>query len=210
MGKAKKQELTEKQQVVYDLVKQEIKANGFPPSVREICKLLNLKSTSTVHMHLTSLERKGYIKHSPSKSRSIEILEEDFYFTNPNSKHFTVPIVGLVTAGEPIYADENIEDYFTIGKDYVQGEDDVFMLKIVGDSMINAGIHDKDLVLVKKQNAADNGDIVVALIEDEATVKTFHKEDNIIKLIPQNELYEPIIVEDMSVLGKVIGLYRKI
>ncbi len=199
-------ELTDKQLEIYELLKKEIRKNGYPPSVREICKSMNLKSTSTVHLHLTALEKKGFIKRSPLKNRSIEILEVGFY-TSPDD-YVNVPIIGKVTAGIPILALQNTEDYFPIPSEYVK-DDEVFMLKIQGDSMINAGIMDKDLVLVRKQSTANNGDIVVALIDDVATVKTFYKLEDCFKLQPENPAYEPIFVDDLNISGKVIGLFRR-
>ncbi len=198
--------LTPKQEQIFNFLKSEIRKKGYPPSVREICDAVSLSSTSTVHSHLEALEKKGCIKRSPAKNRSIEILESDFY---NNAKDFVnVPIVGEVTAGIPILAVENIEDYFPIPVDYVHN-DAVFMLKVKGDSMIEAGIFDKDLVLVRQQPTANNGDIVVALLEDSATVKTFYRENGHIRLQPENPAFEPIITKDVSILGKVIGLFRR-
>lgn len=200
-------QLTDKQKQIYNFIKSEIKTKGYPPSVREMCTLMNLRSTSTVHMHLSALAKKGYIKRSGSKNRSIEILDENFYAKNIN--FISVPILGKVTAGVPILAVENIEEYFPIPFDYVK-DDEVFMLRVIGDSMLGAGINDRDLVLVKKQETAINGDIVVALLEDSATVKTFIRESDHIKLMPHNNKYEPIITNDVSIIGKVIGLFRKL
>jgi len=200
------QALTEKQRMIYEFLKRIIKEKGYPPTVREICEATKLSSTSTVHAHLESLERKGFIKKSPSKNRSIEILEDDFYGSKKEIIH--VPIVGQVAAGKPILADENIEDTFPIPVDYVRNSA-VFMLRINGDSMIEAGIFHRDLVLVKKQDTANNGDIVVALIEDSATVKTFYRENGHVRLQPENSSYAPIVVKNVHILGKVIGLYRK-
>lgn len=199
-------ELTDKQKLIYNYIKSEIKTKGYPPSVREICALMNLRSTSTVHTHLAALSKKGYIQRSGSKNRSIKILDENFYGKNLN--FISVPVLGKVTAGIPILAVENIEEYFPISFDYVK-DDEVFMLRVVGDSMLGAGINDRDLVLVKKQETANNGDIVVALIDDSATVKTFIREDKHIKLMPHNDKYEPIITKNVSIIGKVIGLFRK-
>jgi len=198
-------ELTQKQKQIYDHIKESIRSQGYPPSVREICKEMNLKSTSTVHMHLAALEKKGYIKKTPLKNRSIEILEKNFY--QPSGEFATVPIVGKVTAGVPVLAVENIEDTFPIPMSYVRGKE-VFMLKVSGDSMIDAGIYDKDLVLVQRQSGADNGDIVVALLEDSATVKRFFRRKKSIVLQPENPIYEPIIVKEVIIIGKVIGLFR--
>lgn len=199
--------LTKKQQQVFDYIKQEVKEKGYPPSVREICEAVNLKSTSTVHGHLERLERKGFIRRDPTKPRAIEITDKT---SSPeyNQELVNVPIVGTITAGVPILAVENIEDTFPVPVNYLNN-DDAFMLRVRGESMIEAGIFDKDLILIKQQATAENGDIVVALIEDYATVKTFYKENGHIRLQPENSSMSPIIVQDCSVLGKVIGLFRK-
>lgn len=199
-------QLGKKQLEILECIKNEIKSKGYPPSVREICDIVNLKSTSTVHGHLDRLEKKGYIRRDPTKPRAIEIMEPDFYY---NRKELVnIPIVGKITAGEPILAVENIEETFPLPIKYVNNEN-VFMLSVKGQSMIEAGIFDKDLILVRQQNTADNGDIVVALIEDSATVKKFFKEGNKIRLQPENSAMLPIILDDVSILGKVIGLFRK-
>jgi len=197
--------LTTKQQMVLDFLKAEIKRNGYPPTVREICESVGLSSTSTVHSHLETLERKGYIRRSPTKNRSTEILEEDFY----NSRELVyVPIIGRVAAGVPILAEENIEDTFPIPIDYVKN-DTCFMLNVRGDSMIDEGIFDGDLVLVRQQQDASDGDIVIALLDDSATVKTFYRDGEFIRLDPANKAFEPIRTRECEVLGKVIGLYRR-
>lgn len=204
--------ITEKQLRVLAYVKEQIKKNGYAPSVREICQALGLKSTSTVHGYLTRLQKKGLIQKAALKPRTIRITDEeqDGQQTFYTSKEMVdVPIVGKVTAGMPILAVENIEDSFPLPIDFV-GNSESFMLRVRGDSMIEAGILDGDLVLVKKQNTAENGDIVVALIEDEATVKTFFKEKNHIRLQPQNSFMQPIIVPTCSILGKVAGVFRKL
>ena len=204
--------ITEKQMRVLAYVKEQIKKNGYAPSVREICQALGLKSTSTVHGYLARLEKKGLIQKAALKPRTIRITDEEqegqqsFY---TSKEMVDVPIVGKVTAGMPILAVENIEDSFPLPIDFV-GNSETFMLRVRGDSMIEAGILDGDLVLVKKQNTAENGDIVVALIEDEATVKTFFKEKNHIRLQPQNSFMQPIIVPTCSILGKVAGVFRKL
>ena len=198
--------LSAKQQLILDFLKSEIRQNGLPPSVREICDAVGLSSTSTVHAHLETLERKGYIRRSPTKNRSTRILEDDFY-TNTREL-VNVPIVGRVAAGVPILAAENIEDTFPIPVDYVKN-DTCFMLNVKGDSMIDDGIFDGDLVLVRQQQTANDGDIVIALLDDSATVKKFYREGKNIKLAPANSYFEPIIVPDCDVLGKVIGLYRR-
>jgi len=200
------QALTSKQQMILDFLKSEIRQNGYPPTVREICDAVGLSSTSTVHAHLETLERKGYIRRSPAKNRSTEILEEDFY---KNAREMVnVPIVGRVAAGIPILAEENIEDTFPIPMDYVKN-DTCFMLHVKGESMRDEGILDGDLVLVRQQVDAADGDIVIALLDDSATVKTFSREGEHIKLSPANSAFEPILTRECDVLGKVIGLYRR-
>jgi len=203
------EDLTQKQIEILLYIKSEVQRQGYPPAVREICKGVNLKSTSTVHGHLEKLESKGYIRKDPTKPRAIEILDKDDGFLLAPKKTVDVPIVGKVTAGSPILAVENIEDTYPIPLEIVEGHD-VFMLKIQGESMIEAGILDGDLVLVKEQSTALNGDIVVALLDEEATVKRFFKEENTIRLQPENQFMEPIYSKDVSILGKVMGLYRKI
>lgn len=205
--------VTDKQQRVLTYVKECIKRDGYAPSVRDICKALDLKSTSTVHGYLVRLQKKGLIQKASLKSRAITVVGEE---TKDDDKSFytskemvDVPIVGKVTAGMPILAVENIEDSFPLPIDFV-GNSETFMLRVRGDSMIEAGILSGDLVLVKKQNTAENGDMVVALIEDEATVKTFYKEKNHIRLQPQNSFMQPIIVPTCTVLGKVAGVFRKL
>jgi len=200
------EQLTTKQKQILDFLKAEIRQNGYPPTVREICDAVGLSSTSTVHAHLETLERKGFIRRSPAKNRSTEILEEDFY-TNAREL-VNVPIVGRVAAGVPILAEENIEDTFPIPIDYVKN-DVCFMLHVKGDSMIDEGIFDGDLVLVRQQVVAKDGDIVIALVDDSATVKKFFRDGKNIRLNPANPSFKPIIVEDCDVLGKVIGLYRR-
>lgn len=197
--------LTEKQQLILDYIKNQVKSKGVVPSIREICKATGLSSTSSVHLHLESLEKKGYIKRKQAKTRNIEILEKDFY--NNSQEVVNIPIVGNVSAGIPVLATEFIEDYFPVPVSYLKNND-AFMLKIVGDSMINAGIYHGDLVLVNKQPIANNRDIVIALIDGEATCKRFFIEDNTIVLRPENDLYQPIKSKDISILGKVIGLFR--
>jgi len=198
--------LTAKQQMILDFLKSEIKQNGYSPSVREICDAVNLSSTSTVHAHLETLERKGFIRRSPAKNRSTQILEEDFY--QSARELVNVPIVGRVAAGVPILADENIEDTFPIPIDYVKN-DTCFMLHVQGDSMMDEGILDGDLVLVRQQPDANNGDIVIALLEDDATVKTFSRDGEYVCLTPANPAFKPIRTKECSILGKVIGLYRR-
>ena len=203
----KKKPLSGKQLEVLEFIKSELYKRGYPPSVREICEAVGLKSTSTVHGHLERLERKGLIRRDPTKPRAIEVLD-----SSPLSivrDMVEVPIVGKVTAGQPILAVENIEDYFPLPADFLRGNES-FILTVRGESMIEAGILDGDYVVVKQQNYASNGDIVVALIGDEATVKRFYKEKDHIRLQPENSLMEPILVQDVTILGKVTGVFRRL
>lgn len=194
-----------KQKEILEFLKSEIKSKGYPPSVREICAAVGLRSTSTVHGHLSRLEQKGLIRRDPTKPRAIEILGSE---QSPDSGELVhVPIIGKVTAGAPILAVENIEDYFPIPISYINN-DEVYMLKVQGDSMINAGIYDKDLILVRKQPIANNGDIVVALLNDSVTVKRFFKEKEFIRLQPENNAMSAIYVREITILGKVKGLFR--
>lgn len=198
--------LSTKQKEILEYLKECILKKGYPPAVREICQAVKLKSTSSVHAHLETLEEKGFIRKDPTKPRAIEILDDTFNLTR--RELVNVPIIGAVSCGAPILANENIEGYFPVPPEYLHNKE-TFMLKVKGDSMINAGIFHGDLVLVEKQNTARNSEIVVALIEDSATVKTFYKENGHIRLQPENDSMDPIIVEgDMSILGKVIGLFR--
>ncbi|ASW42820.1 transcriptional repressor LexA [Clostridium isatidis] len=197
-------ELKDKQLEIYEFLKIFTEAKGYPPSVREICEAVNLKSTSTVHGHLRRLEKKGLIKRDPTKPRALEIMEN----TINKKEMLNVPLVGRVTAGIPILATENIEDTFPIPLDYIKHNNELFMLRVTGDSMINAGIHNGDYAIIERNQTAENGDIVVALIENEATIKRFYKENNHIRLQPENDTMEPIIVKDCSILGKLVGLYR--
>ncbi len=200
------EDLSNRQLQILNYIKTSLKTKGYPPSVREICKAVGLNSTSTVHSHLNSLEKKGYIKRNPSKPRAIEVINNNFFNT---CEIVNVPVVGKVTAGKPILAVENIETIFPLPLELVEHED-VFMLSVRGDSMIEAGIFENDYVLVKKQNSAQNRDIVVALIEDEATIKRFYKEEEYIRLQPENSIYDPIYVKSVTILGKVIGVFRKL
>lgn len=204
--------LNDKVQKVLDFVNKQVDENGYPPSVREICKAVGLKSTSTAHSYILKLEKMGLIKKDPSKPRALKLLKKNQTknLSTDSQEIVHVPIIGKVTAGQPILAIENIEDTFPIPVEYLQNSE-AFMLRVSGDSMIEAGIFDNDFIIVNKQSIAKNGDIVVALIEDEATVKTFYKENNQIRLQPQNKLYQPIIAnEHLQILGKVIGIFRKI
>lgn len=203
------EDLSQRQVEILLYIKSEIQRQGYPPSVREICKGVDLKSTSTVHGHLEKLEAKGYIRKDPTKPRAIEILDREEDFLLAKKKTIDVPIVGQVTAGSPILAVENIEDTHPIPLDWVEGNE-VFLLRVQGESMIDAGILDGDLVLVKEQSNVENGDIVVALLNEEATIKRFYKEEDSIRLQPENQFMEPIYARDVSVLGKVTSLIRKI
>jgi repressor LexA len=199
-------ELGGKQKKVYQYIKSYADEHGYPPSVREICAAVGLKSTSTVHGHISRLKKKGLLKRDPSKPRAIEILDED---NEARQKAMTVPIIGKVTAGQPILAFENIEEYIPLPASFVRDEHS-FVLKVSGESMINAGIYDGDFIVVRQQNYADDGDIVVALIEEEATVKRFFLEGKKVRLQPENPTFSPIIVDDAKVLGRVTGLFRRI
>ncbi|WP_281724708.1 transcriptional repressor LexA [Lachnoclostridium phocaeense] len=197
--------ISPKQQEILEFIKEQILTRGFPPSVRDICEAVHLKSTSSVHSHLETLEKNGYIRRDPTKPRAIEILDDTFNLTRREVTN--VPLVGRVAAGEPILAQENIENYFPIPVEMLPNNN-TFMLTVKGESMINAGILDGDYVLVEEQHTASNGDMVVALIEDGATVKTFYKEEGMIRLQPENDFMDPIIVRDVQILGKVIGVFR--
>lgn len=202
--------LSNRQQAILDFIKNEVRVKGYPPSVREIGEAVGLASSSTVHGHLERLEKKGLIRRDPTKPRAIEILDNSDQLADFSHSVVRVPLVGKVTAGEPILATENIEDYFPLPSHFV-GDGEVFMLSVSGDSMIEAGIHDGDYVIVRKQQTANNGDIVVAMTEDdEATVKTFYKERDHIRLQPENPAMEPIRLKNVTILGKVIGLFRAI
>ena len=204
MGKEK---LTDKQTQILEYIRHEILAKGYPPSIREICQAVDLKSTSSVHAQLSSLEAKGYIRRDLTKSRSIEIIDDDFSLTK--RELVNIPIVGTVSCGQPILAEQNIEDYFPVPPEYIHNTNNqTFMLRVKGDSMINVGIYEKDLVIVEQCSSARNGEIVVALIEESATVKTFYKENGYIRLQPENDYMDPILVEHCEILGRVIGLFR--
>ena len=197
--------ITEKQSQILEYIKSEILNKGYPPSVRDICQAVNLKSTSSVHSHLETLEKNGYIRRDPTKPRTIEIIDDNFNLGR--REVVIVPMVGTVAAGQPILAIENIDNYFPIPSEYMPNEE-TFMLKVKGESMINAGILDGDNILVKRQNTAKNGDMVVALVEDSATVKTFYKENGHIRLQPENDYMDPIILPDVEIIGKVFGVFR--
>ena len=197
--------ITPKQQEILDFIKSEILQKGYPPAVRDICEAVHLKSTSSVHSHLETLEKNGYIRRDPTKPRAIEIMEENFYMLR--HEVVNVPLVGTVAAGQPILAAENIESYFPIPAEYIPNND-TFMLKVKGDSMVNAGIFDGDQILVQQQSTAENGEMVVAMVGDSATVKTFYKEDGHYRLQPENDSMNPIIVDEVTILGKVFGVFR--
>jgi len=197
--------ISTKQQEILDYIKSQILERGFPPAVREICEAVQLKSTSSVHSHLETLEKNGFIRRDPTKPRAIEILDDTFNLAR--REVVNVPLLGRVAAGEPILAEENIENYFPVPMAFM-GNKQSFLLTVRGESMINAGILDGDLVLVEETPVASNGEMVVALIEDGATVKTFYKEDNVIRLQPENDEMEPILVTDTTIIGKVTGVFR--
>ena len=199
--------ITSKQLEILDYMKNQILNKGYPPSVREICEAVGLKSTSSVHAHLATLEKNGYIRRDPTKPRAIEIVDDSFY--NFRTEVVNVPLVGRVAAGEPLLAVQNIESYFPVPASFLPSGGEVFMLQVQGDSMINVGIHNGDCLLVQSRNTAENGEIVVALVDDSATVKTFYREKDRIRLQPENDLMEPIYVDDVTILGKAVGLYRK-
>ena len=194
-----------KQSEILEYIKSEILKRGYPPAVREICEAVNLKSTSSVHSHLETLEKNGYIRRDSTKPRAIEIIDDMFNLTRRDLVQ--VPMIGRVAAGEPLLAQENIEDYFPIPAELMPNNQ-VYMLQVQGESMINAGILDGDYVLVEQCNTASNGQMVVALVEDGATVKTFYKEEGIYRLQPENDTMSPIIVQEVTILGKVIGVFR--
>lgn len=197
--------ISAKQLEILEYIKSQILERGFPPSVRDICEAVHLKSTSSVHSHLETLEKNGYIRRDPTKPRAIEILDDNFNLTR--REMVNVPIVGQVAAGEPILAQQNIENYFPIPVEFMPNRQ-TFLLKVKGESMINAGILDGDMVLVEETPAASNGDMVVAMVDDGATVKTFYKEEGIFRLQPENDFMDPIIVKEVTILGKVIGVFR--
>ena len=197
--------ISKKQEEILEYIKDQIMNRGFPPAVREICEAVNLKSTSSVHAHLETLEKNGYIRRDPTKPRAIEILDENFNMVR--RELVNVPMVGRVAAGEPILATENVDSYFPIPAEYVP-KNPTFMLTVKGESMIKAGIFDGDQIIVKQQNYARNGEIVVAMIDDGATVKRFYKENGHYRLQPENDALDPIIVDHVEVLGVVIGLFR--
>lgn len=197
--------ISPKQQEILEYIKSQILVRGFPPAVRDICEAVHLKSTSSVHSHLETLEKNGYIRRDPTKPRAIEILDESFNFTR--REMVNVPMVGRVAAGEPLLAEQNVENYFPIPMEFMPNNQ-TFMLRVKGDSMINIGIFDGDLVLVEQRQTARNGEVIVALVEDGATVKRFFKEEGVFRLQPENDALDPIIVKEVQILGKVIGVFR--
>ena len=204
------EKLTVKQEKVLTELKKYIAKNGYPPTVRELCALTNLKSTATIHVHLDQLISKGYIRKDKEKNRTIEILVPNEY-SQKNEQIVSIPLLGKITAGNPIEAIERPDEYFEVPASILNPKKETFSLSVSGDSMINVGIHDNDIVLVERTPIAKNGEIVVAMNENnEATVKTFYKEKNYIRLQPENDFLEPIILNDVTILGKVVGLYRKI
>ena len=198
-------ELNKREKAILKCIEKGVNENGYPPSVRDICQAVNLKSTSSVHAHLESLEKNGYIRRDPAKSRTIEIIDDNFNLSR--REVVNIPLLGQVAAGQPLLAVENITEYFPIPSEYMPGGE-VFMLKVKGDSMINMGIYEGDKIIVRKQNTASNGEVIVALVDDSATVKRFYKENGHIRLQPENDFMDPIIVDDCEILGKVIGLIR--
>ena len=197
--------ITKKQTEILEYIKSQILNKGYPPSVRDICTAVNLKSTSSVHAHLETLEKNGYIRRDPTKPRAIEIIDDNFNLTR--REVVNVPLIGQVAAGQPLLAVENITSYFPIPAEFIPKEE-VFMLNVKGESMVNAGIYDGDQIIVKQQSTTSNGEIVVALVDDSATVKRFYKENGHIRLQPENDFMEPIIVDSCEIIGKVIGLIR--
>ena len=197
--------ISDKQREILEYMKQEILNKGYPPTVRELCDAVDLKSTSSIHSHLETLEKNGYIRRDPSKPRAIEIVDDNFNLTR--REVVNVPVVGSIAAGQPLLAIQNIDNYFPIPAEYMPNQD-TFMLHVKGESMINVGIFDGDVILVKQQSTARNGEIVAALVDDSATVKTFYKEDGHIRLQPENDSMDPIIVPDCQILGVVFGVFR--
>ena len=197
--------ISAKQQEILEYIKESILKKGYPPAVREICEAVHLSSTSSVHSHLETLEKNGYIRRDPTKPRTIEICDDSFQMMRREMT--SIPVIGRVAAGQPILATENIEGYFPLPVEYVPNAD-TFILKVKGESMINAGIFDGDIIFVEKTNNVRDGDTVVAFFDDSATVKTFYKEAGHIRLQPENDSMEPIIVENCEIIGKVFGVFR--
>jgi len=205
------EKLTGKQKIILDILKRLIAKNGYPPTVREIGKEANLSSPATIHFHLKKLEEKGYIRQDPKKNRTIEILVPNEYLDTQDDKIVEVPLLGKVTAGTPIEAIEMPDEYFSLPTNLISTKNDIFTLTVSGESMINVGIYDGDILIVERRDTARNGETVVAMNENnEATVKTFYKEDGYFRLQPENDTMEPIILKECTILGKVVGLYRKL
>ena len=198
--------ISTKQKEILEYIKSEILSRGYPPAVREICEAVNLKSTSSVHSHLETLEKNGFIRRDPTKPRAIEICDDNFQMVRTETA--SLPVIGTVAAGTPILAEENIDSYFPVPAEIIPNGEPSFVLKVKGDSMINAGIFNGDQIFVQQCSTARNGDLIVALVEDSATVKTFYKEKDHIRLQPENDDMEPIIVDDCQILGKVFGVFR--
>lgn len=199
--------ITPKQQEILDFLKKEILMKGYPPAVREICEAVHLKSTSSVHSHLETLEKNGYIRRDPTKPRAIEIMDDSFNYLRTETEITSIPIIGTVAAGQPLLAVENITDYFPFPANLLPNKE-TFILRVKGDSMINMGILDGDYIIVEQTNTAQNGEVIVALVDDSATVKRFYAEDGHFRLQPENDFMEPIIVDHVEILGKVIRLIR--
>lgn len=201
-----KGKISAKQQEILEYIKNQILDHGYPPAVREICAAVNLKSTSSVHSHLATLEKNGYIRRDPTKPRAIEIVDDEFNLTRRELRN--IPIIGEVAAGQPILAEQKIAGYFPVSSDDLPSGE-LFVLKVRGESMINVGIYDGDQIFVQQTPVARNGDIVVALVEDSATVKTYYKEEGRYRLQPENDTMDPIYVDEVVILGKVVGLFRR-
>ena len=199
--------ITPKQQEILDFLKKEILMKGYPPAVREICEAVHLKSTSSVHSHLETLEKNGYIRRDPTKPRAIEIMDDSFNYLRTETEIASIPVIGTVAAGQPLLAVENITDYFPFPANLLPNKE-TFILRVKGDSMINMGILDGDYIIVEQTNTAQNGEVIVALVDDFATVKRFYAEDGHFRLQPENDFMEPIIVDHVEILGKVIRLIR--
>ena len=197
--------ISAKQSEILEYIKEQILSKGYPPAFREICNAVHLKSTSSVHSHLETLEKNGYIKRDPTKPRAIEIVDENFNLTRKEMRN--IPILGTVAAGQPIFAEQNISGYFPLLADELPSGD-LFILNVRGESMVNIGIYDGDKVIVRQSPSASNGDIVVALVDDSATVKTYYKEDGRYRLQPENDTMDPIYVNEVIILGIVVGLFR--
>jgi len=202
-------DLNSRQAEILDYIKRSIKERGYPPAVREICQAVKLSSPSTVHFHLNTLEKKGYIRRDPQKPRAMEVLGGDSQPLARNQETAEIPVLGKISAGQPAFAEENIEEYFPVPLSFLRSNKPVFMLRVSGESMIEVGIEDNDLLIVEEAETARNGESVVALIDDEATVKTFYREINRFRLQPENHLMSPIYADHVQIIGKPIGLFRR-